>query len=158
MARIPEESVKKISEAFQKRISEIIKEEGCSKEDFAKFAGVNKEVISRASVYGIIPTVKSLVKIADYLDKSLVYVLGETDSEIFYKADEPKTFHQRVEELLKENNTKYSAVTKKLSCSRSSFHVWKSKNSLPSLEYLEEIAEYFKVSIDYLLGRTDERD
>ena len=30
--------------------------------------------------------------------------------------------------------------------------------TLPSLEYLEAIADYFNVSIDYLLGRTDERN
>ena len=38
------------------------------------------------------------------------------------------------------------------------FYEWQRAKTLPSLEYLEAIADYFKVSIDYLLGRTDERD
>ena len=38
------------------------------------------------------------------------------------------------------------------------FYDWQREKTLPSLEYLRAIAEYFKVSIDYLLGRTDERD
>ena len=35
---------------------------------------------------------------------------------------------------------------------------WISKNYLPSLEIAELLADYFKVSLDYLFGRTDYRN
>lgn len=158
MARIPEESEKRISIKFQKRLSEFIKEEECTNVEFAKKVGVCKEVILRAVVYGILPSVKSLIKLADYLNVSIPYLLGESDLEVFYKAEKPTSFHQRIEELRIEQNTKYSAVVKQMPFPRNSFYEWLRLGTLPSLEYLECIATYFHVSVDYLLGRTDERD
>lgn len=38
---------------------------------------------------------------------------------------------------------------------KNSIYEWIRTNSLPSLDYLKELAEHFDVSIDYLLGRTD---
>lgn len=48
---------------------------------------VNKEIITRATVYGIIPSVKSLIKLADYLKLPLSYLLGESDKKNFYPID-----------------------------------------------------------------------
>lgn len=38
------------------------------------------------------------------------------------------------------------------------FYEWQNKKTLPSLIYLEALADYFKVSLDYLSGRTDDRN
>lgn len=157
MARFPDEYESRISFAFQKRILKLIDEQMCSKKNFSLLVGVNKEVITRATVYAIIPSVRSLIKIADSLDLSFLYLLGETDENIFYKTENPTTFHIRIEELRKERKTKYSIIAAKMSFQKNSFYEWIRTNSLPSLEYLKEIAKYFSVSIDYLLGRTDER-
>ena len=151
MARIPEESEKRLSIKFQKRLSEFIKEEECTNVEFAKRVGVCKEVILRAVCYGILPSVKSLIKLADYLNVSIPYLLGESDLEIFYKTETPTTFHKRIEELRIENNTKYSAIVKKMPFPRNSFYEWLRLGTLPSLEYLEYIATYFNVSVDFLI-------
>jgi bacteriophage CI repressor helix-turn-helix domain len=37
------------------------------------------------------------------------------------------------------------------------FYEWKRRGTIPSLENLIAIAQYFDVSIDYLLGRTDDK-
>lgn len=157
MARFPDEYKQRTSLAFQKRILELIDEQNCSKKNFALLVKVNKEVITRATVYAIIPSVRSLIKIADSLDLSFPYLLGETDENIFYKTDNPTTFHIRIEELRKERKTKYSIIAAKMSFQKNSFYEWLRTKSIPCLEYLEEIAKYFSSSIDYLLGRTDER-
>ena len=39
-----------------------------------------------------------------------------------------------------------------------SFSEWFAKGTLPSLDYLKALAEYFNVSADYLLGRTDDKN
>ncbi|MDE5943742.1 MAG: helix-turn-helix domain-containing protein, partial [Clostridia bacterium] len=52
--------------------------------------------------------------------------------------------------------TRYK-VSKDLHFDQSYITRWFNKNYLPSLELLDLICDYFKVSVDYLLGRTDER-
>lgn len=158
MARIPEEYKNKTSYKFQKRLLYCISELDCNKNDFAKLAGVNKDVITRAAVYGIIPTVRSLTKIADYLNISISYLLGESDDETFFKSDSPTTFHLRLKQLSEENNTKFSSISNKMPFAKNSIYEWMRTGALPSLEYLFALAKYFNVSPDYLLGRTDDRN
>lgn len=64
-----------VSEDFRKRLNEIIFDLDISKNDFNSKVGVNKSVISHATVYGIVPCLTNLIKIADKLDLSLDYLL-----------------------------------------------------------------------------------
>lgn len=157
MSKIPSSS-KKISLAFQERLNFLISEQDCSKYEFALNIGIGREVITRATIYGIIPSLQSLIKIADYLNVSLKYLLGESDNSFFYKADNPTTFSKRLEELAIENGVKYSQISHKMPFPYSYFYDWLRTDTMPSLEYLEALADYFKVSIDYLLGRTDDKN
>lgn len=158
MSRIPIDSVKKISIEFRNRLLELIDEQEITKAEFAKKAGVSISVINRALIYGIIPSLRPLIKIADYLNISLTYLLAETDNEFFYKSEHPITFYARLDELMKLKGTTYSKLANKMPFHKSFFYEWKNRNTLPSLEYLQTLADYFNVSIDYLLGRTDEKD
>lgn len=157
MSKIPS-SAQKISPIFQERLNYLISEQDCSKYEFASSVGIGREVITRATIYGIIPSLQSLIKIADYLDISLNYLLGKNDNSFFYKSDTPKTFSLRLKELSEEKGVKYSQISHKMPFPYSYFYDWLRTDTLPSLEYLEALAEYFNVSIDYLLGRTDDRN
>lgn len=159
MSKIPAETVKKISTAFQKRLLELMEEQGCTKyEDFAALVKVSVPVITRATIYGIIPSLRPLIKIADCFEISLPYLLGESDNENFYPSEENETFHIRLKRLTEEKKTKYSKIAHSMPFTANYFYEWQREKTLPSLEYLEAVANYFKVSVDYLLGRTDERD
>ena len=158
MAKIPAETEKKFSDSFRKRIVELIAEQGCTKYEFAALVQVSVPVITRAAIYGIIPSLRPLIKIADYFKISLPYLLGESDDEIFYPSEKHETFHTRLEQLAKEKNVKYAKIAHSMPFTKTFFYEWQRAKTLPSLEYLEAIADYFNVSIDYLLGRTDERD
>lgn len=156
MANNPE-GTSNISEKFQNRIKQIIDDQDCDRKDFPKFVGVSRDVIIRATKYGIIPSLKSLIKIADKVNLSLPYLLGEIDVNEFYSSEHPTTFHDRLEQLANERGEKYSAISNKMPFAYNSIYEWKRTGCLPSLEYLRALAEHFKVSIDYLLGRTDDR-
>lgn len=158
MSKIPAESEKKISNSFRKRLLELISEQGCSKYEFASLAQVSVPVITRATIYGIIPSLRPLIKIADYFKISLPYLLGESNDEKFYPSETDDTFHTRLEKLTQEDNSKYSKIAHTMPFTANYFYEWQRQKTLPSLEYLEALATYFKVSVDYLLGRTDERD
>lgn len=157
MAKYPEGNTNNISDIFQNRIKQIIDDQDCDKKDFPKLVGVSKDVIIRATKYGIIPSLKTLIKIADKVNVSLPYLLGETDNTEFYLSETPTTFHARLEQLANEKGEKYSAIANKMPFAYNSIYEWIRTGCLPSLEYVKPLAEYFNVSVDYLLGRTDDR-
>lgn len=60
---------------------------------------------------------------------------------------------ERIKELAKARGVTLGAIEEKLGLSRNS--IYTIKNKKPSAERLQLIADYFNVSTDYLLGRTD---
>lgn len=59
---------------------------------------------------------------------------------------------------MKENNISTYRLTKDTGISNGLISNWKSNVKLPSGENLMKIANYFNVSVDYLLGRTDVKE
>lgn len=59
----------------------------------------------------------------------------------------------RIKELAKKQGLSINLLEEKLGYSRNT--IYNLKNSKPSTERISEIADYFNVSTDYLLSRTD---
>lgn len=59
----------------------------------------------------------------------------------------------RIKELAKRRGLSINLLETKLGYSKNT--IYNLKNSKPSTERISEIADYFGVSTDYLLGRTD---
>ena len=81
----------------------------------------------------------------------------ETEENDFIMSNNKISFFDRFEMLLKENKLKYSEFVKSMPFTENFIYEWRREGTLPSLEYLTAIADYFKVTRDYLLGRTDYR-
>ena len=148
-----------ISKEFQKRFIALTNDiDVKSKDGKAEIIGVNRTTFSNAYNYGIVPKTSSLIRIADYFNTSLEYLLANTDDEHFDKAVSPKSFLERLDELRKEHGikTKY-ALPQELLIHRNNVAQWYKLNCLPLIDDLIILADYFNVSIDYLLGRTDDR-
>lgn len=146
------------SESFKKRINEIISDMDISKGEFAELTGVNKTLISHATLYGIIPNLKNLIKIANRLEISMDFLLGKTSENFFYKATTPSTFHERLIELTNKKQVKFSTIAHSMPFARNLFHGWVKRQGFPTVENLYILADYFHVSPDYLLGRSDEQN
>ncbi len=65
-------------------------------------------------------------------------------------------FWERFSQLCEQNNTKPNPVGKLIGISSGIITKWKTTDSIPNGETLRKIADYFNVSTDYLLGRTDD--
>ena len=155
MSRIPTETEKRISPQFKKRLNDLIDDLEITKYEFAKLVNVSVPVITRATIYGIIPSLRPLIKIADYFHVSLEYLLGDVEKDNFYQSENPTTFHVRLAELTNEKGTTYAEIAHRMPFTKTYFYEWQKDKTLPSLEYLIALADDFHVSIDYLLGRTD---
>lgn len=61
--------------------------------------------------------------------------------------------YEKIKELAKKQGLSINALEEKLGYSRNTLYSLKKQKA--STERMQEIADYFNVSLDYLLGRTD---
>ena len=59
---------------------------------------------------------------------------------------------ERLKKLREQNAMTQTELAKKLGITRSSVNAWEMGVSVPSTQYIVELAHIFKVSTDYLLG------
>ena len=89
-----------ISKEFQNRFVELTSDiEAKSKDRKAEIIGINRATFSNAFNYGIVPKTPSLIRIANYFDISIEYLIANTDDEYFVMSKQPKSFLERLEEL-----------------------------------------------------------
>ena len=141
-----------ISLSFQKRFNSILEESDYSRSEIAKLIPLSQSTLSNALTYGIIPSTKTLVKIADFFDISISFLLGKTDTEDFYKSSSPDSFLSRFENLCSEKEVTHYKVAADCLFDKSNISRWISKGFLPELEILELLCDYFNVSIDFLVN------
>ncbi len=70
-------------------------------------------------------------------------------------------FYERFEELCREKGVKPTPATLEAGCSRGSASYWKKKylegeDALPDTRNAQALADYFGVSVDYLLGGAED--
>lgn len=65
-------------------------------------------------------------------------------------------FLTRVKELIKSHGITKNKLLVDVGINTSAFTNWENRNTVPSGEVIAKIADYFHVSTDYLLGRTDD--
>ena len=66
-----------------------------------------------------------------------------------------KIFAERLLELRKEEQMSQAALAKELDVSYSVVCYWETDRSEPTAPNLVKLADFFEVSVDYLLGRTE---
>ncbi len=66
-------------------------------------------------------------------------------------------FPERLKSLRLEANLTQKQVAEKLNMSQPAYQSWESGKRKPGEETLNKFANFFSVSIDYLLGKTDNR-
>ena len=65
-------------------------------------------------------------------------------------------FLERIDELIKRKGITRNILSKTVEgLNHNSFNAWAKRGTIPSADILSKIADYFKVSTDYLLGRDE---
>lgn len=148
-----------LSQNFQNRFVELADElDEKSKSKRAKIIGISNTTYSNAYNYGIIPKTSSLIRIADYFNISIEYLIANTDDEHFEKSLHPTLFKDRLLTLQQEKgiSTVYE-LSQRIHIHRNNIAQWNKLDCIPLIDDVIIIADHFNVSIDYLLGRTDDR-
>lgn len=143
---------------FEEVLREIIIEKDTSIQKISKETGIDDSVLYDY-LHGSIPNVDYAMVLANYFDCSLNYLMG-IDSEYksikFRTSYNIKVFSERYDALLEENKVSHYKICREKGLNYSSHYGWR-RGATPSMTSLKIIAEYFCVSIDYLVGRTDEK-
>ncbi len=150
--------VMEYSEEFKRRFLELIGDLDCKKSEIPRLLNIDYNVFIKITEFGIVPKPVILMRIADYFGISIEFLLGRTENTYFVKAEKVETFLSRYQKLKAENNLTDYAIAQKLHIATSYTTNWKNKNYIPSIANLFVLTEIFKVSVDYLLGRTDDRE
>lgn len=142
---------------FQNRFKELLEEMNIdNKTKAAESIGITYVTFSKAYNYGIVPKAMILIKIADFFNVSIEYLLTMTDDEHFEKSVPPKSFQERLNELKEEKGIRtIYELADKIHIHRNNIAQWLHRGYIPELDNLEILADFFGVSLDYLIGRTD---
>lgn len=62
----------------------------------------------------------------------------------------------RLYELRTEKNLSQRDIAKQFNISQSTYHNWENDKTQPTTEQLIQIAQFFGVSVDYLIGNSDD--
>lgn len=143
------------SEDFKNRLNELLCDIPGTKKSIAQQIGIDFRSLSNAYNFGIIPRVTTIIKLADYFNVPINYLLGRSDNDRFIKALKPSDFYTRYSSLRDEEGKSDNEIASCLHFDRTLCYKWKSKGHTPTLEVLDLLCDYFNVSADYLLGRTD---
>ena len=65
------------------------------------------------------------------------------------------SFVERIEKLLNDARIPKNKMLEDLSLSVNSFSNWRNRGTIPGGDTLQKIADYFGVTVDFLLGKTD---
>ncbi len=147
-----------ISKIFKSRLLELVNETNENTTTLNKLMKVDYRSFYHAIEYGIIPSTRILLKIANYFQASIDFLIGKTDNENFYYSENGSTFFSRISELCTERKITFYKVEKDCHFYKGYIKRWIKNKSFPELDSLEILADYFYVSLDYILGRTDDRD
>lgn len=130
-----------------------------SQTDIANGADISKNQISKYISGQYLPTLKNAIKLSKFFDCSLDYLFGIEDIPNKYNSPllEPKlnVFLERVEKLTE--GKALLKICKENDLTRNSFYEWKNKKTFPTMENLIKLALTFNVSIEFLIGRTDDK-
>lgn len=146
-----------ITKAFSERINELIDETGLSLENLSRAAGVSVFTLFhlKAQNNPKLPSTKVLLKLADYFQCSLAFMLGQEE---YNSLSAPKTelpkFSARLKELLEAKELKFFLMKKSgLQKDFPSLYNWLSGKYIPNVYNLMRLLALLDCSVDYLLGR-----
>lgn len=138
---------------FVERLKEYMEEHGLNATSLA-----SEIKFSRATVSGLlhkahVPSTEIIIAMVKYFNCSADYLLGLVEYPRLSAFEEVKPFGNRLRECLTAAKKTEYRLQKDLKVSSSLTYRWLNNISLPKVDTLIRLKDYFGCSIDYLLGR-----
>ncbi len=141
---------------FKDVLNDLLVETNTTVQELSKLVNIDDSILYDYANGGM-PSIKYAVVLANHFDCSLSYLMGivdEPNTVNYSKNYDIGVFSSRYQKLLDDNKTTHFAVCKQSGLNYSSNYGWK-RGSAPAMSSLIIIAQYFDVSIDYLVSRSE---
>lgn len=141
-----------IAKAFGERLQELIEERCGTTKRFIQASGFVKSSTNDWIAGKRAIKRNQLIRLADFFDCSVEYLVGKTDILLDYTPKPCPPFYDRLRELLEQEHKSCYNFVKVNKFYDSYLTNWKN-GSDPNIYTLEKSAQYFGCTIDYLIGR-----
>ena len=138
---------------LSERLNDLMDEAEINISTLAQCTGLNVSVISRFLSRERMPSYKTLIKIADFFNCTTDYLVGLTDSwnETNFKKCPP--FNEQLDFLLNYFNVSKYKLEKDAKLQEETVNRWHKGKYEPTIENIIKLANNFKCSVDFILGR-----
>ncbi len=136
---------------FSEKLKELRKERKITQEQLASIIGVERSSVGKYET-GTQPSTDIIKRIADYFDVSVDYLLGE-----YIDSKGISIARKRVHALSEEKNPLFGDVEAAFGTSIATLKAWSNGYGDFFNDKLDKLADFFGVSIDYLLGREEKK-
>lgn len=143
---------------FLEKTKALLKANGISKNKMLTDLGLAKNSFVNWQERNTIPNGETLAKIANYFDVSIESLLNDEDKVRLITANELETARKRVSEIIGSGNINIQNLERSLNTNYATLKCWTSGNSDFFNDRISDLADYFNVSTDYLLGRSNNTD
>lgn len=135
------------------KVRSVSKEKGIVLSEMLSALAIGSNTISNMR-HGSMISAGSLARIADYLDVSVDYLLGRIDNE---DSRDPHNIAKRIKSVAKYKGVSIGDLLESCGLGVNTIsHL--AKGQAISYVNLARIADYLDVSVDYLLGRTENKE
>lgn len=138
---------------FSETLSELILMNNLNAKQLGKLIGVDRSTITKYLVKRSYPKLPYAVKIANHFGCPLDYLFGLTNDYIKKTYLPCPPFFQVFQELLKARNCTQYRVYTDLGFYEQSASNWYHGVSIPAMDSIIRISEYFGCTLDELVGR-----
>lgn len=140
---------------------------GITQQELADAMKVGRPTIAGYETKGKQPDYEKLAWLSNFFNVSIDYLLGHTDSDTLHTGESPTrkesdiakgldiTIGRRIRMLRKEEHIPQKELAVILNISPTTLSMYESDSRIPSDDIKKKIANYFDVSLDYLMGISD---
>jgi transcriptional regulator with XRE-family HTH domain len=138
---------------FAENLSALMQEHNINAPKLGKILNINRSNITRYLRGERLPSYRLFIAIIEYFNVSADVLLGRIDYCETQAFQPTKPFGGILQNTLKEARVTQTQLQKDLHLSSATTYTWLTNQRIPSVEHLDELADYLEVSVDYLLGR-----
>jgi transcriptional regulator with XRE-family HTH domain len=140
---------------FNERLAELMQEHEITSERLAVKIGVTGSVIRRWTYRDTNIKLSNLLRVADYFNCSLEFLLGRTEKVLDYTPKPLPKFGRRFREIIMNRGVSSYRLRNLTKIKGSHIYKW-DRGAEPRLSSLLELANFMNITVDYLIGREND--
>ncbi len=144
--------MREVLSKFADNLDSLIFDVGLDGKSFAREIGISTTAVYSYLNEHKLPSIGVAVKIADYFDCSVEFLLGREPEQRHGVFCPCPPWKEQIAFLLRYYNVTKYRLCKDVPITHSIIFAWQ-KGSVPNLDYVLRLADYFGCSVDFVLGR-----